>query len=145
MNYKKLYKTLIAHCRKEKRNLNDPKFTVHHILPRSMGGIDEPKNRVLMTPKEHYLAHRVLAHIYKKRNPEICYLLNKFANGMKGPDSPKYSNFNFYLNQIVTFKKNGKPKSYDAYCAVLRNEIIHLMDLPINKSLLTNKLMGFVI
>jgi hypothetical protein len=107
-----------------------------------MGGIDEPKNRVLMTPKEHYIAHRLLAHIYKKRNPEICFLLNKFANGMKGPDSPKYSNFNFYLNQIMTFKKNGKPKNYDLYCEALRNEIIHLMNLPIDKTLITNKLMN---
>ena len=142
MNYKKLYNKFVLTCKKQNRNLNEPKYTVHHILPRSMGGIDEAKNRVLMTPKEHYIAHRLLAHIYKKRNPEICYLLNKFANGMKGPDSPKYSNFNFYLNQIMTFKKNGKPKNYDLYCEALRNEIIHLMNLPIDKTLITNKLMN---
>jgi len=142
MNYKKLYNKFVLTCKKQNRNLNEPKYTVHHILPRSMGGIDEPKNRVLMTPKEHYIAHRLLAHIYKKRNPEICFLLNKFANGMKGPDSPKYSNFNFYLNQIMTFKKNGKPKNYDLYCEALRNEIIHLMNLPIDKTLITNKLMN---
>ena len=142
MNYKKLYNKFVLTCKKQKRNLNEPKYTVHHILPRSMGGIDEPKNRVLMTPEEHYIAHRLLAHIYKKRNPEICFLLNKFANGMKGPDSPKYSNFNFYLNQIMTFKKNGKPKNYDLYCEALRNEIIHLMNLPIDKTLITNKLMN---
>jgi hypothetical protein len=107
-----------------------------------MGGLDTDENKVAMTPKEHYIAHRILAHVYKKRNPEICYLLNKFANGMKGTDSPKYSNFNFYLNQILTFKKNGKPKNYDSYCDALREEIIHLMDLPIDKQKITNKLMN---
>ena len=54
----------------------------------------------------------------------------------------KYSNFNFYLNQILTFKKNGKPKNYDSYCDALREEIIHLMELPIDKKLITNRLMN---
>lgn len=142
MNYKKLYNKFCSYYKKLGRSYNDPRFTVHHILCRSMGGLDIEENKVAMTPKEHYIAHRILAHVYKKRNPEICYLLNKFANGMKGSDSPKYSNFNFYLNQILTFKKNGKPKNYDSYCEALREEIIHLMELPIDKQKITNKLMN---
>jgi len=142
MNYKKLYTKFCNYYKKLGRSYNDPRFTVHHILCRSMGGLDTDENKVAMTPKEHYIAHRILAHVYKKRNPEICYLLNKFANGMKGTDSPKYSNFNFYLNQILTFKKNGKPKNYDSYCDALREEIIHLMELPIDKQKITNKLMN---
>lgn len=142
MNYKKLYKKFCKHYKKLGRSFADPRFTDHHILPRSMGGLDTADNKVPLTPKEHYIAHRLLAHVYKKRNPEICHLLNKFANGMKGSDSPKYSNFNFYLNQILTFKRNGKPKNYDVYCDVLREEIIHLMNLPIEKKLITDKLMN---
>lgn len=142
MNYKKLYNKFCNYYKKLGRSFNDPRFTIHHILPRSMGGLDTNENKVSLTPKEHYIAHRILAHIYKKRNPEICYLLNKFANGMKGSDCPKYSNFNFYLNQILTFKKNGKPKNYDSYRDALRDEIIHLMELPIDKQKITNKLIN---
>ena len=142
MNYKKLYNKFCNYYKKLGRSYNDPRFTAHHILCRSMGGLDTDENKVAMTPKEHYIANRILAHIYKKRNPEICYLLNKFANGMKGSDSPKYSNLNFYLNQILSFKKNGKPKNYDSYCDAFREEIIHLMELPIDKKLITNKLMN---
>lgn len=147
MNYKKLYKTFIMKCRKEKRDINDPMMTVHHILPRSMGGSDDEKNKVLLTPKEHYLAHRIFARTYKKNHPEVCLLLDKFSNGMKGPNSPKLSNFNFLLNQINVFKNNGKPKKeiYNAYALALHNEIVRLMDLPIDKNLITTKLLENVI
>lgn len=144
MNYVKLYKNFVKKCKKEDRKTNDPRFTIHHILPRSMGGLDTEENKVLMTPKEHYIAHRILARTYKKKHPEIWYLLDKFSNGMKGPDSPKYSNFNYYLNQIVSFKKNGKPNNFDVYVKTFKTEIEHLMDLSIDKTLLINKLTNFI-
>lgn len=33
----------------------------HHIVPRSLGGSDDPSNIVILTAKEHYIAHRLLA------------------------------------------------------------------------------------
>jgi hypothetical protein len=35
----------------------------HHIVPRSNGGPDTPGNMVLLTVREHYLAHLLLAHL----------------------------------------------------------------------------------
>lgn len=35
----------------------------HHILPRSMGGSDDEGNLVNLTPREHYVAHRLLTKI----------------------------------------------------------------------------------
>ena len=35
----------------------------HHIMPRSLGGKDDAGNIVLLTVREHYLAHLLLAHI----------------------------------------------------------------------------------
>lgn len=37
---------------------------VHHILPRSLGGGDEPSNLVKLTYREHFLAHWLLTKIY---------------------------------------------------------------------------------
>jgi len=35
----------------------------HHILPRCMGGGNEPENIAELTPEEHYLAHQLLVRI----------------------------------------------------------------------------------
>jgi hypothetical protein len=36
----------------------------HHVLPRCMGGGDEPSNLVDLTPEEHYVCHLLLVRIY---------------------------------------------------------------------------------
>ena len=36
----------------------------HHVLPRCMGGSDEPSNLVDLTPEEHYVAHQLLVKMY---------------------------------------------------------------------------------
>ena len=36
----------------------------HHVLPRSMGGIDSPDNLVYLTPEEHFVAHELLVKIH---------------------------------------------------------------------------------
>ena len=40
---------------------------VHHIVPKSEGGSDEPNNLVKLTAREHYVAHLLLARIYNDR------------------------------------------------------------------------------
>ena len=37
---------------------------VHHVVPRSEGGSDDPSNLVKLTAREHYVAHLLLARIY---------------------------------------------------------------------------------
>lgn len=43
---------------------NDGLFELHHIIPRSLGGNNEKENLVLLTPREHYLAHWLLYKIH---------------------------------------------------------------------------------
>ena len=70
MNYKKLYETLI-HNAKE-RDMVDGYTEIHHIIPRSEGGSNDKDNLVELTPKEHYVAHKLMY----MDNPNItsrCY------------------------------------------------------------------------
>jgi hypothetical protein len=39
----------------------------HHILPKSMGGLDHPGNLIDLTPRQHYLAHWMLWKAYKSK------------------------------------------------------------------------------
>ena len=59
----------------------------HHILPRSLGGGDDQSNIVRLTPKAHFLAHRLLARIHGgKMWAALAYMSRgntKSARGVK--------------------------------------------------------------
>lgn len=59
MNYNKIYNQLIEI---RKSNLID-KGDLHHIIPKSWGGTDEPINLVRLLPREHFLAHLLLVKL----------------------------------------------------------------------------------
>ncbi len=61
MDYLKHYNALIE--RAKVRKLGGPSES-HHVVPRCMGGGDGKKNRVDLTPAEHYIAHLFLVRIY---------------------------------------------------------------------------------
>ena len=39
-------------------------YESHHILPRSLGGCNEKSNLVLLTAREHFIAHKLLVKVY---------------------------------------------------------------------------------
>jgi len=63
MNYNKLYSKFIESRPTRTRQRNDGLET-HHILPRSLGGNNKKENLIALTPREHYLAHRILQKMY---------------------------------------------------------------------------------
>ncbi len=36
----------------------------HHIVPRCLGGSDDPSNIAVLTAREHYIAHQILVKLY---------------------------------------------------------------------------------
>ena len=70
MNYKKNYDDYISYVKtlnRKKLDRSDPDYVYyecHHIIPRCMGGVDNTYNLVLLTAREHYLAHYLLTKIY---------------------------------------------------------------------------------
>jgi len=56
----------------------------HHILPRSLGGSNDPSNLIVLTAREHFIAHLMLIKCYKGKNKsKMVYALMKLsvANG----------------------------------------------------------------
>lgn len=69
MDYKKDYFIILNEAKKKDRKKGDGNYyEEHHTLPRSWGGKDEEDNLVLLTAREHYIAH---------------YLLWKFSEGLE--------------------------------------------------------------
>ncbi len=65
MNYQKIYDQLISKAQSENRKKNfGVYYENHHITPKCMGGSDEQANLILLTAREHFLAHWLLYRIY---------------------------------------------------------------------------------
>jgi len=84
MDYRRVYENLIEKAKLEKRNKREGiYYEEHHITPKSMGGKDADFNLVLLTTKEHYIAHRLLTRIY----PNVRSILVAFhfmVHGQQG-------------------------------------------------------------
>ena len=61
MNYLKIYYQIIAKAAGRKESVI---YEKHHIVPRGLGGPDIPANIIYLTPKEHVVAHHLLAKAY---------------------------------------------------------------------------------
>jgi hypothetical protein len=61
MNYEKIYEDLMVRAFDRKL---DCYTEAHHILPRTMGGSNDPENLVELTAEEHFLAHKLLVKMF---------------------------------------------------------------------------------
>ena len=50
----------------------------HHILPKSLGGVNNSYNMVLLTPREHFICHWLLVKIYPEGTKERKKMLYAF-------------------------------------------------------------------
>lgn len=64
MNYESVYYRLIEKRIIHPASKEDGYVEVHHIIPKSMGGTNDDKNLVVLTGREHFIAHRLLFRIY---------------------------------------------------------------------------------
>ena len=65
MNYQRIYENIIEKAKNEHRQKgNGVYYEKHHITPRCLGGGDEKENLVLLTGREHFIAHKLLTKIH---------------------------------------------------------------------------------
>lgn len=85
MNYTKIYDDFISD-RKSSKEVNGYS-EVHHIVPRSLGGSDDPENLVRLTPSDHFFAHLLLAQIHGGQMSTALFFMagerSKSARGYK--------------------------------------------------------------
>ncbi len=65
MNYQKIYDQIVEKARSENRKKSKiDYYERHHIIPKCLNGSNEKSNLVLLTAKEHFICHKLLAEIY---------------------------------------------------------------------------------
>jgi len=110
MDYKKIYNSIIE------RGLNRTDLTIyekHHIVPRCLGGTDEPENLVKLTPEEHYVAHQLLVKIYPDNESIV------FAAQMMVPNRPNNKMYGWLKRRYkksASLKFKGKGNSQYGTC-----------------------------
>ena len=112
MNYLKIYFAIISKAAGRESSIL---YDKHHIIPQSLGGPDVPTNWIYLTPKEHLIAHHLLAKAY----PDVELLQSGF--NVKKVSLKYYSEYRWAvrlkdLTAMIEYAKN-------------KNEIIHKLKI----------------
>ena len=92
----------------------------HHIIPRSLGGSDNSSNIVVLTAREHFIAHCLLARIHGGNQWSALMIMCKRAkmtgrqfekSKIEHATSKKGSKWSIEQRQAWSIKCKGKPKS----------------------------------
>lgn len=108
MDYQRIYDILVT---RGKNRVLAEYAESHHILPRCLGGTDDPDNLVNLTPEEHYLCHQLLVKIHpnnakllnaamfmtangmgRRSNKVYGWLKRRYSEYMRGPNNPQKVN-----------------------------------------------------
>lgn len=83
--YTNTYYRIVNSAIDENRKRSDiRKYENHHIIPDACGGTNTKENLVLLTPREHYICHRLLVKmvISKRHKHQMYSALWSLINGM---------------------------------------------------------------
>lgn len=133
MDYQKQYNLLISKARSEDRTKgNDVYYESHHIIPVCLGGegsrtdLSHP-NIILLTAREHIIAHRLLHSIYPD-NTKLAYAYWSMAH------NPRYGDLNYRMGC----------RQYEEIKKIIANEMSlrRIGNDPWNKGIVYTKIQG---
>lgn len=111
MNYGRIYKELIMRGKKTcrvKTLVTNPNFIYyenHHIVPKCLGGTNDKENMVLLTAREHFLAHWLL----HKMHPEEVKLALAFSRCRSSSSSCKSNSYLYkYAREALAFSNSRR-------------------------------------
>lgn len=131
--YTNLYYRIVNRSFQEGRKRSDDQiYEEHHIIPKSCGGSNDQSNLVLLTPKEHYICHRLLVKMVKSKlhYEKMVYALWALING--NGRSERYSPSGKIYQQIkeeqsiIRSKRmtNDNPYQKDEIKILIKNTMI---------------------
>lgn len=113
MNYEKNYWDLIKSAKSKRRNKKEGHFENHHIEMKSLRPDlkDSSDNQVLLTPREHYLAHYLLWKFNPCKQTAWAFLMmNEFNKGRRRTrdlQSRKYETFRKSVIKDISIRITG--------------------------------------
>jgi hypothetical protein len=89
MDYENIYAQLIS----KYSSVKQAGYEGHHVVPKSMGGTDDPSNIVFVPCRVHFILHRCLFKIYK--NKQMGYAM------MRMSAYSRYNSKQYSLSKLV--------------------------------------------
>lgn len=108
MNYKLIYDVLIHKA--QNRTKPDGYVESHHIVPKCLGGTDQKSNLVVLTAREHCLAHLLLAKIHNTRGLWTAVAMMTHSKKMT---SKAYESAKVKQSEIMLKNKNFLGKNHN--------------------------------
>lgn len=83
--HSRTYEALVKGAQDKDRKKGEEYYESHHIIPSSLGGSNSKENRVLLTAREHYIAHLLLTKMFAgEAKMKMCLALNYLSKGNHG-------------------------------------------------------------
>jgi|AntAceMinimDraft_18_1070375.scaffolds.fasta_scaffold36860_5 hypothetical protein len=121
MNYQRIYEDLIKKAKLKNRiKYNGIYYENHHIKPKCLDGGNEKNNLILLTGKEHFVAHKLLTKIHPN-NKKLALAFHYMIYGNK-----KYKTYNIsskdyqYSKELILL--NSKPLSKETKLKISNSE-----------------------
>lgn len=101
----------------------------HHIIPKSIGGLDINENMVSLTAREHFLCHYLLTKMVHENTNEFIKLIHAFTYMKSGHRENRYFNSILYsrakenLSKIMKEKSTGENNIWYGHCWIFNKEL----------------------
>lgn len=119
MNYQKIYDSIIQKAKSENR-VKIKKYQEcyayyekHHIKPRCLNGSNDENNLVLLTPREHYICHKLLVFIYFD-NKKLIWALHRMTFSKRYGEILSSRDYEYARNaliKILSIKPGHTPRN----------------------------------
>ncbi len=123
MNYKKNYQDYAQYVRTLHRQKGAVYYEKHHITPKCVGGDNSPENLVLLTAREHFLAHYLLLKIYKGTKFEYRLAYAFMAMCRENDRQDRYMNSRLYEEGKLRYRELSRQKHREYYTQEVREHI----------------------
>lgn len=117
MNYQKVYEKIITSRVNLKRVKGETYYERHHIVPKSLGGLDTNENLVLLTAKEHFVCHHLLTKIHQESD-SLQFAFWAMCNQTRGSERIRINSVTYQRSkerfaQINSKRHKGKKVSQE--------------------------------
>jgi len=101
------YHTFIENLLPERKTKQKFYTEIHHIVPRCMGGSDEPENLIHLKPSEHLKAHRLLVEAYpdNKKLKSALWFMSHLNNVLLNEE--EYEELRLLCRPALSTRKKG--------------------------------------
>lgn len=94
MNYQKVYDQLVEKCKPRGLDKTSVDFytEIHHVIPRCLGGDDKQGNLIMLSGREHYIAHMLLWKLYPNNSKlmHAAWMMSHVRDGEYKVNSSTY-------------------------------------------------------